>query len=512
VALPASNTEWPPRQLAPAFEKMAEYDAWYSGDPDRLSSVYSRERARVRNRPSQYRGGAVGTVARWFWGAPTPQGEPEQRLHIAVAGDLARTSSDLLFAEPPSFRLDDGTPAALPGTGKPAKAAGQDRLDEILDAVNIDAKLAEAGEVAGALGGVYLRAGWDVELAQHPLLTAIHADCALPEFRMGILTAVTFVTVLSTSGDGQVVRRLVERHERGVQLTGLYEGKPGNLGKQLPLSADPATEGLSEQVNIPGGKLAVAYVPNMLPNRLHRDSPLGMSDLAGCEGPMDRFDMVYTSWMRDVELGKGRLLVPSSYITNLGPGAGAAFDPDRRIYEQLSIPPNSVTADPIKIVQFQIRVADHRDTARELLGRIISTAGYSEQTFGLADDGIAATATEITARERKSMTTRKKKINYWRPALSHIVSVLLDIDAAIFGGKVTGRVLVDWPPAVSDSPLVLAQTAQALRTADAASDETIVQAVHPDWDADRVRAEAAAIGAARQAATPLPDPLAGLPA
>lgn len=45
------------------------------------------------------------------------------------------------------------------------------------------------------------------------------------------------------------------------------------------------------------------------------------------------------------------------------------------------------------------------------------SAGYSAQTFGLGD-AAAVTATEVTARERRSMITRGMKARYWAPAVA----------------------------------------------------------------------------------------------
>ena len=40
MPLPNNGMKWPPAQLAPITRKQAEYDAWYSGDPEKLSKVY----------------------------------------------------------------------------------------------------------------------------------------------------------------------------------------------------------------------------------------------------------------------------------------------------------------------------------------------------------------------------------------------------------------------------------------------------------------------------------------
>ena len=70
-------------------------------------------------------------------------------------------------------------------------------------------------------------------------------------------------------------------------------------------------------------RLTAVYVPNMLPNRLYRGSFLGRSDFSGVEGLMDALDECYTSWIRDLRLGRGRIIVPSEYASHDAQHEGA---------------------------------------------------------------------------------------------------------------------------------------------------------------------------------------------
>src|SRR5436190_20891107 len=106
------NAPWPPIEHRDALDWMAQWSAWYSGDPDELSTIYQRLGQRIVNRPhvrpSQMRGGVIGTLARWFWGQPVPIGEKRSKLHVPIAGDIASTSADLLFSEPITVSVTDG--------------------------------------------------------------------------------------------------------------------------------------------------------------------------------------------------------------------------------------------------------------------------------------------------------------------------------------------------------------------------------------------------------------------
>jgi A118 family predicted phage portal protein len=311
------------------------------------------------------------------------------------------------------------------------------------------------------------------------------------------------------------VLRHLERHEveggQGAILHGLYDGTRQSLGRTVPLTEHPATAGLVDGL-VDGnrkptgiGQLTAEYVPNMRPNRTHRGSDLGRSDYQGTLDLHDALDETWTSWMRDLRLGRGRLVVPSSYLQTLGRGKGAEFDADREVYAALEMPPTgSAGGANLTLTQFEIRVEQHSQTAQELVSRIVAVAGYSGQTFGLAGD-VAATATEVTARERKSFITRDKKQRYWRPGLGRMGEVLLQLDVALGlapQGVVPGRPTVEFGDSVSEDPKDVATTLDLLHRAAALSTQTKVERLHPDWTPETVAEEVARIHAEQGMAVP----------
>lgn len=493
MPLPTTDTVWPP--VDPAVQSaLADWDAWWSADPDRLEARYGhRGYGDPSTRPAPRVSGVRGWLQRWFWGAPTAVGEKRTKLHVPLAGDIARTSSELLFSEPPALTSDSDTTQA--------------ELERLIEG-GLHPTLLEAGEVAAALGGAYLRVVWDEDMSDRPWIDSVAADRAVPEFRYGRLVAVTFWTVLDNGdqADPRVFRHL-ERHERGRIYHGLYEGSLTHLGSPRPLADHPATAPFAAEVDAEGGldtgapdHLTAAYVPNVRPARAWRHIPSaarwGQSDFQGIEGIMDALDETYSSWMRDVQNGKGRILLSDSLLTNLGPGRGAAWEEERRLYTGLSRLPRVGEADPIDVVQFEIRVQEHADTCDALIKEAVRQAGYSASTFGEQGDGAAVTATEIRARERRSMGTRARKALYWGPAISDITAALLAVAAGPrFGvqGLDPEPPKVEFQDSITDSPKELAETAELLHRAEAASTEVKVRLVHPDWDADQVKAEVAAI-------------------
>jgi hypothetical protein len=505
--LPPSGGQWPPKVLAPVYTAMSTWSAWYTGDTDRLASAYysphaaSTQESSFEPRKAQMAGGLIGTVARWFWGQPNTSGQPRAKLHVPLAADIATTSADLLFSEPPKITIDD--------------AATQTRLDQLLEDGMLDALLLEAAEISAALSGVYLRVSWDEDVVPgRPFLTVVHPDAAVPEFAWGLLTAVTFWRTVVTNGD--VVWRHLERHEPGKIFHGLYQGSRDDLGRVMPLTDQPDTAGLAAYVDETGAidtkvkLLTAVYVPNIRPTRAWRSNPvachMGRSDFAGVEPLMDALDETYTSWMRDLRLGKARLLVPESYLELPGRGQGARFDGEREVFAALNVLGSPTGEMQISSQQFAIRVQEHADTAAALVERIVSGAGYSAQTFGAMGD-VAVTATEVHARERRSFTTRSKKARYWRAGLAQILEVLLAVDRAVFSSQVTpDRPDVEFPDTVEEQPLTMAQTAQALRQAEAASTETLVRMTSPEMDDSEVAAEVSKIHA--ESGRAVPDPSA----
>lgn len=500
MPLPDKGATWPPKHLTEdVLPTMNTWDAWYVGDPARLMGAAPATSTFQSS-------GLVGAVRSFFWGKPAPlNGKPDTRLHVPVAADIGQASADLLFSETPVASIDDTT--------------HQERLDEIVGDEFQDT-LAGAAEVSAILGGTYLMAQVD-PTRDAPFITRMDADRAVPVFRWGRLTAVTFWTTLDSDTG---VLRYLECHEVdafgiGVVRHGLYMGTGTSLGHPVPLTDHPVTSPLANDVDeestistgTPG--LDVVYVPNVSPSRRWRNHPaganLGRSDLDGIEPLMDALDEVYSSLMRDVRLGKAMLIAPEYMLKNNGPGKGQSFEQDE-VYSPVNLPPNMDSGSsglPVEQVQFKIRVEEHLAVASDLFAKILRSAGYSSQTFGEAQPGAGAstTATEIVARERRSYITRDRKIRPFKPALGCILDKALAMDAYFYGGPPAKEsVVVSFGDAIQESPLSLATTAQALRAAEGASTRTIVEMLHPDWTTEGIDEEVAAI--MRDRGTPFSDP------
>lgn len=501
---------WPPPVLDPILHQMRFWSAWFSGDPDQLYWAYynvaensttgrsffgtSGEAGMPAGYPGRARAGLLGSVQRTFWGTRISAGEKRSKLHVPLAGDIAAMSADLLFAKRPEF--------ALPPTVSDEATATW--LETLFDD-DMHSTLLEGAEISAALGGVFLRANYDTALSDRAWLDVVHPDAAVPRFTRGKLTSVTFWKVIEDTGS-EVVRHL-ETHDLMDNTIShqVFQGTQNKLGTFAPLSAfdltapleQLTTDGTINLPDLPADACTVVYVPNMRPNRIWRDigdaASMGRSDFSGIEGVMDALDETYSLWMKEVRLARLRLIVPQTYMDNLGPGKGAILDLDREAYVPLAMLAGNSDGAMITANQFAIRWREHKETCDQLIAEAVTRAGYSQQTFGEAGT-TAMTATEVEARERRTLLTRSKKINYMRPRLADAAYALMCLDTMFYKAKITpARPDVTFPDAILPSTSELAATAVALKTAQAASTETLVAMVHPDWTPDQVAEEVEAI-------------------
>ncbi|MFF4104301.1 phage capsid protein [Streptomyces sp. NPDC001903] len=155
-------------------------------------------------------------------------------------------------------------------------------------------------------------------------------------------------------------------------------------------------------------------------------------------------------------------------------------------------------------------MAEHQQTAEAITHQAAPPTGYSAQSFGLHGQGEAITATESASRDQRSMGTRKKKVGYWRYALADMLHVMLLLDVAQFGTRITPeRPNVEFGDGIAESEQQTATTLDLLARAEAVSTGTKVRILHPEWDDTAVQAESEEILAETGASAP--DPVGAFP-
>lgn len=479
--------QWPPMDLE--RYKMKEHSTWYSGEAELLANFY------FDNDLQNYMMLNYGTKNNnRFWARQIRNGS-DFFIHVPVANDISETSSAFLFGESPIIRF---------GSDSEDMKDNQKQLDDMLTKSGFFSKILEGAEVSSAIGGVYLKVAWDSELSENPIPQVVQCEQAFPEFKFGKLVKVTLV--YDVSNDGSTVYRLAEVITKGKIENTLYKGSADNLGHKCNLGECEATKGMKESVDT-AGVMTCVYIPNLLPNKLNRQSPMGRSDYQGQETLMDALDEVFSAWMVDIQIARGKIHVPSGYVKEMD-GGKKSYNIDTMMYEELDVDPTSM-ADPIKATQFEIRAEQFEKTCLNLLDRIITSAGYSPQSFGLNIAGRAESGTALNVRERKSFATTSKKQAYWEPSLKELTKVMCTIKQAFLGGNFTcslDDINIAFSDGISNNMAEVSNSIKTLSDAKALSTDTKVRMVHPEWTDEQVREEVERILNDESSGMPMDNP------
>ena len=483
---------WPPSDFL--RYKMLEHSAWYSGDANILSSFYSQSAELTL-------AGTKSVTKNLFWNRQHKD-ETCIAMRVPIAGDIASTSADILFGESPTVKIAEAHSTKATQSMKDTQIA----VDTMLVDSGFFRKIVEAAETCSAIGGVYIKLAWDKELSPYPIPVVEQAENAYPEFKFGMLRSVSFVSILATEKGGSTVVRLVEIYSSDGSIRyEFYKGRADNLGEKIDLDD---TEYGAEYQDITTGikELLCVYVPNILPNRHNRNSYIGRSDFAGIEGLMHGLDETYSSWMRDLILARGKVLVPEEYLRKSRDGA-FKFDLDTMIYDTMDVDP-TVAGNQITSIQFEIRAEQFAKTSMELIERIVMSSGYSPQSFGINIEGSATSGVALNIRERKSFSTKSKKEQYWEPALKKLVKLSMLIYKQQLSGKLddSGTVTIQFADGSGTSLSEMASAVAQISNAIAASVDTKVRYLHPEWSEEQISIEVELIIKENGLSPELPDP------
>ena len=422
-----------------------------------------------------------------FWGR-----DSKCKMHVPIAADIAAISANLLFAEEPSFTcFDEAT--------ENNESKQQHRLDELVEKNNIHGKLNEAAETCAALGDVYLKLNWWKDEIEYPVLTVIQGDSAYPEYLFGVLKCIHFFSIVKRERRTDRVIRAYERYEPGKITVALFDGTGDMLGAEMG-EEELAKYGFVSEIKPPVDDMLAVHIPNMKPNRMFRDSNMGRSDFDNLRDLMDELDETYSSWMRDIRLGKARTIVPAQYLRRqpqemldgLASSVSWEFDPDIESYVAIDMQDGNGNVPGLTLQQFSIRSGEHAATCAELLRNIVSIAGYAPQTFGMDITGMAQSGTALHIREKKSYDTRGKKQTYWKSPLEAIMTAMVHLDNALFpslGSDADDKVKVKFADSAANDITTMAQAVQILTAANAASLETKLAMLHPDWTQKQIAEE-----------------------
>lgn len=494
MAMPENDSAFPPESMVGLTEKYREHNAWNSGDQHELLAVYSDNAPR--------RVGVKGWLRKMWSGESDLVNSVTTRMHVNLPQEIARNNAKLLFSVPVTVK-----PKNIKDEDQQGATKAEERL-KLICSPNFHTELQSGAESAAVRGGVFYKVQWNKRVAQHAFIRKVDAEFAIPTFEDGFLTSVAFVHEVHRFGN--TVYRHVEDHSTdenniGIITHALFEGTDTTFGTAISLAARPETARFAVTLNERGfGQvsthtegLSAVYVPNMVPSASSASGTvaanMGRSDFEGIEQMLDAYDEGMSSWMRDIRLGMGRIIVDAKMLDRLGAGLGMGFDSFREVLTPVKIPSASQLGNDkplVEQVQFEIRTEDFKTLLEFLLKRIVSAAGYSAASFSVEDGARAMTATEIKASFRESLVTRDQKIRLWVEALVYIIRKALAVDAQVFSTGVTETDLdVVFPDAFQPDPKAIAEQNALDAASKSSSIFTRVKLAHPDLTPDEINKE-----------------------
>jgi A118 family predicted phage portal protein len=411
-------------------------------------------------------------------------------VHVPIAADLAAMSAGMLFAASPEVTCED--------------EATQQRIDEIMQEAGVYSVLLRAAELASVFGGVFLKWTWDAN-DTIPRLMAVPADAGMPVFIGNRVTEIRFWIIVREDESHGAVWRLQETYlSNGHIISELYKGDVYNLGSVQPLNSIPETQGILPDANSGTDTMLAFYVPNILPNRSRPHLPFGRSDFEGLYGLFDALDEAYSAMQRETRMTKTTVIVPAEYLRKRESMFPADGKPSDWVYSNntgaftaLDIDSDRASS-PITVVNPEIRASARIEVCENLIRQILSLAGYAPQSAGLDIEGRAESGTALNVRERKSIRTSETKKTFWWHAINDIIRAMLRLDRKVFNSPINPEIEFSAELPANNQPDIsqLAQIVEQLERAGAASIETKVDMLHPDWsdeqkeeEIERIRAE-----------------------
>ena len=505
------NQTWPPRHWQREQKLIEEARQRLIGQVSDLAMFYNDARS------SDYRTWRQRVASVMAGKADPEKPTGQERLHVPLPRQIARTSASLLFSDGFSFEYKAARAKDVEGQAPSletvAARLAEEELQQLIDDEGWQAKLWQAAYVSSGEGGVYLLPAW-YEGDVRPRLRAVHHNRGVPRFVGGKLIEATLWSVVEKETNGTIWRHL-ECYYGGHVQHGLYKGKSNLLGERVDLGAHGSTSGIQDadrdgvvdlaRYSIEANELLCDYVPNLLPHPVSLDGNVGGSDTQGFEDQLYALDSADSGWESDVRVGKRRVIVSEDMLDRSGTrGGGASFDTEREVFVGLAHSPLE-GVDPIRPIDFEIRADSFQTTVESRFSRCCTAAGYNPESVTWAESGQPMTATEVMSRDSLSRDTTNSKRRYFTPALEAQASKHLRIGKAL-GGITTDQTspTLQWPQVDDGDQAATADLINTLALAGAISIYRRVQLANPEWDDTEIQEEVQRIREDQGLAAPAP--------
>lgn len=151
-----------------------------------------------------------------------------------------------------------------------------------------------------------------------------------------------------------------------------------------------------------------SYYRTPMANNVDDNSPLGISMYGNAFDTLHALDICYDSLVREVRLGKKRIIVPVTAIKTVVDSDGNMrrfFDENDEAYEALNI--DDSEALKIQDNSLQLRIEEHAESINAHLSTLCLHMGFSAATFSFDTAHGIKTATEVISENSKTYKTVK---------------------------------------------------------------------------------------------------------
>jgi hypothetical protein len=394
---------------------LAEYRAWWSGDPwviDRFFKVIPPPAEAFVGGSSDRR---ASISSEYFW-RKAPTGQGVIKAHLPVASSISNTMSRIVF--------DSGFDIL-------ARPSVQKRLWEILKENNYFQKFIAGEEYASFSGHVAYKMIVDRDLSPYPLFIPYAADQIKIGKKHGITTYICFYDYYQKEDK---TFKLESEYGKGYIKYTLYaEGKKGGWN-EVDLTECEQTEDLKTiAFTMPDGSpvpiIFAVEKPNKVVNNTFDNSAFGSSDFAGLNSEFHIFDEIMSSWALAFRENKtrtfvderllprtpsGQVIQPQFFDTNIkviGNVLGAIGENDKPIFETQNANFNSDL---------------YTKAMNDLWELVLSRVGLSPYTVGITTNLASNLSGEsVRSRERATLRTRQSKVEGWTTLLESMLERLL---------------------------------------------------------------------------------------
>lgn len=174
-------------------------------------------------------------------------------------------------------------------------------------------------------------------------------------------------------------------------------------------------------------KSLFSYFRTPTANNVDDNSPLGVSIYANAMETLHALDICFDSFVREFQLGKKRIIVPSrmikAVVDPITNEPRRYFDANDETYEAL----NTEDPDNLKIQDNSValRVEEHVAAMNAFLNIFCLQVGLSVGTFSFDASGGLKTATEVVSENSKTYKTVKCFQNMITPAIKRLVENII---------------------------------------------------------------------------------------